>query len=171
VFNILLQLLDDGRLTDSQGRTVDFRNTVVIMTSNIASHLILEMEDDEVGVEDAVMNELRKQFRPEFLNRIDDIVMFKRLDKKQVRQIVNLQLNRLRKLLDEKKLSLKVSDKAIDAMAEEGYDPQLGARPVKRVIQQKLQNALAMKLLEGTFTEGDTVVVDAHEGALTFKKA
>ncbi len=96
--------------------------------------------------------------------------MFKRLDKKQVRNIVGLQLNRLRKLLDEKKLTLKVSDKAIDAMAEEGYDPQLGARPVKRVIQQKLQNALAMKLLEGTFTEGDTVVVDAHEGALTFKK-
>jgi len=171
VFNILLQLLDDGRLTDSQGRTVDFRNTVIIMTSNIASHLILEMsEGDEVGVEDAVMNELRKQFRPEFLNRIDDIVMFKRLDKKQVRQIVGLQLNRMRKLLDEKKLTLKVSEKAIDAMAEEGYDPQLGARPVKRVIQQKLQNALAMKLLEGTFTEGDTMVVDAHEGALTFKK-
>ncbi|MBV6514815.1 MAG: Chaperone protein ClpB [Planctomycetes bacterium] len=171
VFNVLLQLLDDGRLTDSQGRTVDFRNTVVIMTSNIASHLILEMADgDEVGVEDAVMNELRKQFRPEFLNRIDDIVMFKRLNQKQVRQIVSLQLNRIRKLLDEKKLTLKVSEKAIDALAEEGYDPQLGARPVKRVIQQKLQNALAMKLLEGTFTEGDTVVVDAHEGALTFKK-
>ncbi len=141
------------------------------MTSNIASHLILEMADgDEVGVEDAVMNELRKQFRPEFLNRIDDIVMFKRLNQKQVRQIVSLQLNRIRKLLDEKKLTLKVSEKAIDALAEEGYDPQLGARPVKRVIQQKLQNALAMKLLEGTFTEGDTVVVDAHEGALTFKK-
>ena len=170
VFNILLQLLDDGRLTDSQGRTVDFRNTVVIMTSNIASHLILEMEGDETGIEDAVMNELRKQFRPEFLNRIDDTVMFKRLNQKQVRQIVQLQLKRLEKLLDDKKLKLKVSDKAIDAMAEEGYDPQLGARPVKRVIQQKLQNALAMKLLEGTFTEGETVFVDAHEGALTFKK-
>jgi ATP-dependent Clp protease ATP-binding subunit ClpB len=170
VFNVLLQLLDDGRLTDSQGRTVDFRNTVVIMTSNIGSHLLLDMGDDELGVEDAVMNELRKQFRPEFLNRIDDIVMFKRLNKKQVRAIVQLQLKRIQKLLDDKKLTLKVSEKAIDALAEEGYDPQLGARPVKRVIQQKLQNALAMKLLEGVFSEGDTVTVDAHEGALTFKK-
>ncbi|MCC6575027.1 MAG: ATP-dependent chaperone ClpB [Planctomycetes bacterium] len=171
VFNVLLQMLDDGRLTDSQGRTVDFKNAVVIMTSNIASHMILEMEKgDEATTELAVMGELKKHFRPEFLNRIDDVVMFKRLDEKQVRAIVGLQLLRLQKLLDDKKLTLKVSDKAIDALAEEGFDPQLGARPVKRVIQQKLQNALAMKLLDGQFTEGDVIHVDAREGALTFKK-
>ncbi len=169
VFNVLLQLLDDGRLTDSHGRTVDFTNAVVIMTSNIGSHLILEMEaGQESMVEHAVLSEMRKHFRPEFLNRVDDVVMFKRLQQEQVRRIVDLQLKHIEKLLADRGLKLNVSDRAKDELAKQGYDPQLGARPVKRVIQQKLQNALAMKLLEGKFKEGDTITVDQHEGFFTF---
>jgi ATP-dependent Clp protease ATP-binding subunit ClpB len=174
VFNVLLQLLDDGRLTDSQGRTVDFTNTVVIMTSNIGSHLIMEMDEGSKGnesdIEDAVMAEMRRHFRPEFLNRVDDVVMFKRLDQKQVRSIVDLQLKHIEKLLEARGLKLEVTNSAKDELATQGYDPQLGARPVKRVIQQKLQNQLAMKLLEGGFKEGDTIVVDQHEGFFTFAK-
>ncbi|MBX3459314.1 MAG: ATP-dependent chaperone ClpB [Planctomycetes bacterium] len=169
VFNVLLQMLDDGRLTDSQGRTVDFTNSVVIMTSNIGSHLIMEMEPgNEARVEQQVLAELRKHFRPEFLNRVDDIVMFKRLSAEQVRRIVDLQLKHIEKLLADRGLKLKVSDSAKAELAKQGYDPQLGARPVKRVIQQKLQNALAMKLLEGQFKEGDTITVDQHEGFFKF---
>jgi ATP-dependent Clp protease ATP-binding subunit ClpB len=171
VFNVLLQLLDDGRLTDSQGRTVDFTNTVVIMTSNIGSHMILEMnEGDEAQVEQAVLAEMRRHFRPEFLNRVDDVVMFKRLNMAQVRNIVDLQLKHIEKLLHDRGLKLEVSAAAKDELAKQGYDPQLGARPVKRVIQQKLQNQLAMKLLEGGFKEGDTIQVDQHEGFFTFAK-
>ena len=171
VFNVLLQLLDDGRLTDSQGRTVDFTNTVVIMTSNIGSHMILEMnEGDEAQVEQAVLAEMRRHFRPEFLNRVDDVVMFKRLSMAQVRNIVDLQLKHIEKLLQDRGLKLEVSAAAKDELARQGYDPQLGARPVKRVIQQKLQNQLAMKLLEGGFKEGDTIQVDQHEGFFTFTK-
>ena len=170
VFNVLLQLLDDGRLTDSQGRTVDFRNAVVIMTSNIGSHRILEMDGNEHEVEESVLSDLRGHFRPEFLNRVDDIVMFKRLDQEQVRRIVDLQLEHLRALLRDRGLTLEVTDEARGELAVQGFDPQLGARPVKRVIQQKLQNPLAMKLLEGGFTEGETVVVGQHEGLFTFEK-
>jgi ATP-dependent Clp protease ATP-binding subunit ClpB len=188
VFNVLLQLLDDGRLTDSQGRTVDFTNTVVIMTSNIGSHLIMEMADQpprapaetpgagaerggtlsEYETEQAVLAELRRHFRPEFLNRVDDTVMFKRLNEAQLRKIVDLQLKHIEKLLEGRGLKLKVTDAAKTELAKQGYDPQLGARPVKRVIQQKIQNALAMKLLEGQFKEGDTITVDQHEGFFTF---
>ena len=172
VFNVLLQMLDDGRLTDSQGRTVDFTNSVVIMTSNIGSHLIMEMDagssGNEAEVEKQVMAELRRHFRPEFLNRVDDVVMFKRLSETQLRRIVDLQLTHIEKLLAARGLKLKVTDSAKAELAKQGYDPQLGARPVKRVIQQKLQNALAMKLLEGQFKEGDTVTVDQHEGLFTF---
>ena len=171
VFNVLLQLLDDGRLTDSQGRVVDFTNTVVIMTSNIGSHLILDMDDSDVdAVEQEVLAEMRKHFRPEFLNRIDDIVMFKRLSLEQVRNIVDLQLEHIRKLLADRGLNIEVTEKAKDELAKQGYDPQLGARPVKRVIQQQLQNQLAMKLLEGGFQEGDTIQVDEHEGLFTFAR-
>ncbi|MCC7507964.1 MAG: ATP-dependent chaperone ClpB [Planctomycetes bacterium] len=172
VFNVLLQMLDDGRLTDSQGRTVDFTNSVVIMTSNIGSHLIMEMDagssGNEAEVEKHVLAELRRHFRPEFLNRVDDIVMFKRLSEQQLRKIVDLQLKHIEALLSARGLKLKVTDAAKAELAKQGYDPQLGARPVKRVIQQKLQNALAMKLLEGQFKEGDTVTVDQHEGFFTF---
>ncbi|MCC6463724.1 MAG: ATP-dependent chaperone ClpB [Planctomycetes bacterium] len=171
VFNVLLQLLDDGRLTDSHGRTVDFTNSVVIMTSNIGSHMILEMDEgEEEAVEQKVLAEMRKHFRPEFLNRVDDVVMFKRLSQKQVRNIVDLQLKHIEKLLADRGLKLKISDKAKDLLADEGYDPQLGARPIKRVLQQRLQNALALRLLEGGFKEGDTVVVDEREGAIRFSK-
>ncbi|MCA8945457.1 MAG: AAA family ATPase, partial [Planctomycetes bacterium] len=171
VFNVLLQLLDDGRLTDSQGRTVDFTNTVVIMTSNIGSHLILEMkEGDETAVEQELLGELRRHFKPEFLNRVDDVVIFKRLSQEQVRNIVDLQLKHIEKLLGDRGLKIEVSDAAKDELGRQGYDPQLGARPVKRVIQQKLQNQLAMKLLEGGFTEGDTILVNQHEGLFTFSK-
>jgi len=169
VFNVLLQLLDDGRLTDSQGRTVDFRNCVVIMTSNIGSHLILDMKTGEESmVEESVLAEMRRHFRPEFLNRVDDVVMFKRLSEEQLRNIVDLQLKHIEKLLADKNMKLEVSDEAKAELAKQGYDPQLGARPVKRVIQQKIQNALAMKLLEGQFKEGDTIKVNQHEGHFTF---
>ena len=154
VFDVLLQLLDDGRLTDGQGRTVDFRNTVVIMTSNIRSP-----------------EELRDRFRPEFLNRIDEVVLFEPLSREQLSEIVDLQLERLRERLTERKLELEVTDAAKELVAEEGWDPAYGARPLKRAIQRLLENPLARDLLEGQFAEGDTVRVDAHDGELVFERA
>jgi ATP-dependent Clp protease ATP-binding subunit ClpB len=172
VFNVLLQLLEDGRLTDGQGRTVDFRNCVVIMTSNIGSHLIAEVPHDASAeqwarVRDAVMSELRANFRPEFLNRVDDVILFSRLDKQQLREIVSIQLRGLRDRLAARKLTLDVTDAAIDLLAEEGYDPTYGARPLKRVIQRRLRDPIAMAILEGRFGDGDTVEVDATKGQLT----
>ena len=166
VFNILLQLLDDGRLTDGQGHTVDFRNTVAIMTSNIGSHLIAAVPHDADEsqwrrVREEVMNELRAQFRPEFLNRVDDVILFSRLDQKQLREIVQIQLRGLSERLAERKLTLQVSDAALDLLAREGYDPTYGARPLKRVIQRRLQDPIAMAILEGRFREGDTIEVGA----------
>ena len=166
VFNILLQLLEDGRLTDGQGRTVDFRNCVVIMTSNIGSHLIAELSHDASPADweqarEAVLAELRQHFRPEFLNRVDDIILFSRLDQEQLRQIVSIQLRGLRDRLAQRKLRLHVSDAAVDLLAREGYDPTYGARPLKRLIQRRLQDPIAMAILEGRFHEGDTVEVDA----------
>ena len=152
VFDVLLQLLDDGRLTDGQGRTVDFRNTVVIMTSNIRSP-----------------DELRDRFRPEFLNRIDEVVVFQPLSREQLSEIVELQLGRLRERLAERKLELEVTDAAKDLLAEEGWDPAYGARPLKRAIQRLLENPLARELLEGAFAEGDVVRVDARDGELVFE--
>ena len=171
VFNILLQLLDDGRLTDGQGRTVDFRNTVVIMTSNIGSQLIASVPHDASPsqweqVQQAVMAELRANFRPEFLNRVDDVILFSRLDASQLRQIVQIQLRSLERRLDARKLKLHVTDAAIDLLAAEGYDPTYGARPLKRVIQRRLQDPIAMAILEGRFHEGDTIEVDARDGQL-----
>ena len=153
VFDILLQLLDDGRLTDGQGRTVDFRNTVVIMTSNIRSP-----------------EELRDRFRPEFLNRIDEVVLFQALSREQLAEIVELQLGRLRERLAERKLALEVTDAAKELLAEEGWDPAYGARPLKRAIQRLLENHLALELLEGHFADGDTVRVDVRDGALVFER-
>ncbi|MHC4841451.1 MAG: ATP-dependent chaperone ClpB [Planctomycetota bacterium] len=171
VFNILLQMLDDGRLTDSQGRTVDFRNCVIIMTSNIGSHMILDMKDGEEDETEAKLRaEMKQHFRPEFLNRVDEIVMFNRLRQDQVRRIVDLQLEHIKALLKDRGLELFVTEEAKDELARDGYDPQLGARPVKRVIQQKIQNTLAMKLLEGEFSEGDTIKVVVHEGFYRFVK-
>src|SRR5213594_1290409 len=160
VFNVLLQILDEGRLTDSQGRTVDFRNTVLIMTSNIGSHFILEhARGDWAIVETQVMHELRAQFKPEFLNRVDDIILFRPLSTADIERIVELQLKRLEKLLADKKITIDVTPEAKQFIAEEGYDPAFGARPLKRTIQRLIQNPLALAVLEGRFNDGDTVVV------------
>ncbi len=173
VFNILLQILDDGRLTDSQGRTVDFRNAVIIMTSNIGSQYILEAVDknsvdNEAGweqVERDVTMALRQHFRPEFLNRVDDTIVFKPLGREQIANIVELQLQKLRALLADRKLTLHLTDAAKSYIAEQGYDPVYGARPLKRTIQQLLQNPLAMAVLEGRFSEGDVINVDVNQNA------
>ena len=173
VFNILLQILDDGRLTDSQGRTVDFRNTVIIMTSNIGSTYILEHTgDDRAVVEAQVMGALRQHFRPEFLNRVDDVIVFRPLGKGEIEHIIDLQLARLEKLLADRKLSLQLTPEAREILATEGYDPAFGARPLKRAIQRLLQNPLAMAVLEGRFSEGDHIVVGVDpKGELTFTKS
>jgi ATP-dependent Clp protease ATP-binding subunit ClpB len=172
VFNILLQILDDGRLTDSQGRTVDFRNTVIIMTSNLGSQWILETgTSDWALVETQVTGALRQHFRPEFLNRVDDIVIFRPLGEAQIATIVDLQLIRMAKLLAEKKITLTVTDEAKQLLAMEGYDPAFGARPLKRAIQRLVQNPLAMALLEGKFKDGDAIVARAAGGHLVFESA
>jgi len=173
VFNILLQILDDGRLTDSQGRTVDFRNTVIIMTSNIGSTYILEHTgDDRAVIEAQVTNALRQHFRPEFLNRVDDIIIFRPLGKAEIEHIIDLQLKKLEQLLGDRKLTLELTPEAREVLATEGYDPAFGARPLKRAIQRLLQNPLALAVLEGRFSEGDHIVVERDpKGELTFKKA
>ncbi|HEU4989039.1 MAG TPA: ATP-dependent chaperone ClpB [Gemmatimonadaceae bacterium] len=173
VFNILLQILDDGRLTDSQGRTVDFRNTVIIMTSNIGSHYILEHTGGDWNeTERQVTQALRQHFRPEFLNRVDDIVIFRPLGRAQIARIVDLQLARLEQLLADRKLTLEITDGARQLLAEEGYDPAFGARPLKRAIQRLVQNPLALEVLEGKFAEGDRVLVTrGDDGALRFERA
>jgi ATP-dependent Clp protease ATP-binding subunit ClpB len=167
VFNVLLQLLDDGRLTDSQGRTVDFRNTVVILTSNVGSPRILAAAEEGLAwgeVEQEVLQLLRGQFKPEFLNRIDDIVVFHPLGRGELDRIVELQLGQLMKLLAERKLTLRLTDAAKRRLGEAGYDPVFGARPLKRAVQRLLQNPLALAVLEGRFKEGDAIVADAREG-------
>src|SRR5687767_2417058 len=172
VFNILLQILDDGRLTDSQGRTVDFRNAVIIMTSNIGSPLILESTGTEwAAVEAMVTHALRQHFRPEFLNRVDEVVIFHPLSQEDIEQIIGLQLVRLERMLADRKLTLEITPDAKHLIATEGYDPAFGARPLKRAIQRLIQNPLAIAVLEGRFVEGDHVVVEAGPtGQLTFEK-
>jgi ATP-dependent Clp protease ATP-binding subunit ClpB len=169
VFNTLLQLLDEGRLTDGQGRTVDFRNTIVIMTSNVGSRWIKDLGVEEAR--DEVMEELDRMFRPEFLNRIDEIILFRGLNKEDLRKIVDIQMRRLRRLMDERKMDLLLTDAARHHLAEVGYDPVYGARPLKRVIQRQVQDPLALSLLRGEFDEGDTVRVDAVDGHITFEEA
>jgi len=172
VFNVLLQILDDGRLTDGQGRTIDFRNTVLIMTSNLGGQLIQEMAAKPFDqVRDAVLAVLRDHFRPEFLNRVDEIIVFRSLTQEQLGAIVDIQLARLQKRLDERKISLVVTDAARDTLIERGWDPVYGARPLKRAIQRMVQDPLAIMLLGGKFAEGDTVEVDAKGGELVFAKA
>jgi ATP-dependent Clp protease ATP-binding subunit ClpB len=168
VFNVLLQILDDGRLTDSKGRTVDFKNTVLIMTSNLGSREIQEVSDDEKQVREAVLQVLQEHFKPEFLNRIDDIVIFHRLSRDQISQIVDVQLERLRQMLHERNISIVLDDSAKELLAREGYDPNYGARPLKRAIQTLIQNPLAMKLLQGDIQPGQTVTVSAQDGGLVF---
>ena len=162
VFNVMLQILDDGRLTDGQGRTVDFKNSVIIMTSNIGSHYIQEYAlKDPVRMRESVMEALRNHFRPEFLNRLDEVVLFNSLSMKEIEQIVEIQLRRLRARLEERNIRLHVTDRARHAIAEEGYDPVFGARPLKRVIQKQLQDVLAIRLLEGEFRDGADITADA----------
>jgi len=173
VFNILLQVLDDGRITDSQGRTVDFRNTVIVMTSNIGSEHILDVAGDDGQYEEMhkrVMDSLRRHFRPEFLNRIDDLILFHSLDRGQLRQIVTIQLKRIQSLLAEQKITIELTPAAQNHITEAGYDPTYGARPLKRAIQRELENPIATKLLENAFTEGDTIVVTVRDGQLHFGK-
>jgi ATP-dependent Clp protease ATP-binding subunit ClpB len=173
VFNILLQILDDGRLTDSQGRTVDFRNTVIIMTSNIGSTYILEHAGaDWALVETQVTQAMRSHFKPEFLNRVDDIIIFRPLGTEQIEHIVGLQLQRFEKLLADRKLTLELTPGARHTLAEEGYDPAFGARPLKRAIQRLIQNPLALQILEGKFQEGDHILVkEGPGGAFVFERA
>jgi ATP-dependent Clp protease ATP-binding subunit ClpB len=172
VFNVLLQILDDGRLTDSQGRTVDFRNSVIIMTSNIGSAWILEQgTQDWALVESQVTGALRGHFKPEFLNRVDDIVIFKPLAEEQIAHIVELQLKRLDKLLADRKITLELTDEAKAMVAAEGYEPAFGARPLKRAIQRLLQNPLAIALLDGRFKDGDTIRATVAGGQVVFEAA
>ena len=172
VFNILLQVLDDGRLTDSQGRVVDFKNTVIIMTSNLGSHKIQEMAGDSYEeIKAAVMNSVNQHFRPEFINRIDEIVVFHPLGQEQMAGIADIQLSRLRKRLQERDMDIVLSDEAMTKLIAVGYDPVYGARPLKRAIQQEIENPLSVKLLSGEFVAGDTIKVDVDgQGNFTFDK-
>jgi ATP-dependent Clp protease ATP-binding subunit ClpB len=180
VWNVLLQVLDDGRLTDGQGRTVDFKNTVIILTSNIGSAQLQAIEE-RAGIDAgtrrelarrAVLDEVRKVFRPEFLNRLDEIVVFNRLEASQIRHIVDIQLERFAKRLDRRELTLTVSDAAKDLLAEVGWDPQYGARPLKRAIQKHLEDALARRVLAGEFPPGTRILVDRSPGGdLTFRSS
>ncbi|MGL4686081.1 MAG: ATP-dependent chaperone ClpB [Commensalibacter sp.] len=171
VFNILLQVLDDGRLTDGQGRTVDFRNTIIVLTSNLGSDLLAAQPDGESTdiVQAEVMKVVRAHFRPEFLNRLDEIILFSRLQKEDMAKIVDIQLDRLRKLLVDRKIELNVDGKAYDWLVNAGYDPVYGARPLKRVIQRNLQNQLAELLLQGTVHDGETIPVSANEQGLLIR--
>jgi ATP-dependent Clp protease ATP-binding subunit ClpB len=172
VFNVLLQILDDGRLTDGQGRTVDFRNAVLIMTSNLGSQVIQDMANRRFeDVRDGVMAVLREHFRPEFLNRVDEIIVFRQLTQEQLTAIVDIQLARLEARLADRKIGLQVTEAARRLLAERGWDPVYGARPLKRTIQRLVQDPLAMRILQGEFREGDTVVCDVRDGELSFDKA
>jgi ATP-dependent Clp protease ATP-binding subunit ClpB len=177
VFNVLLQVLDDGRLTDGQGRTVDFKNVIVIMTSNIGSPIIQQYfragplsTKDHAEMEERVKMELRGHFRPEFLNRVDDIIIFHSLSEKHLTTIVDIQLQRLDKRLQAQHIQLDVNSSAKRLLAREGFDPQFGARPLKRTIQERLIDPLAMRLLDGEFKPGDRIAVSAEDGELRFEK-
>jgi ATP-dependent Clp protease ATP-binding subunit ClpB len=175
VLNVMLQLLDDGRLTDGKGRTVDFKNTVVIMTSNLGSQFIAESAgaDGEAlteGVRRQVTEALRQHFRPEFLNRVDEIIFFHALGKPHMKQIIDIQLRGLMKRLEDRKIHVELTDRAKDFLVQEGYDPIYGARPLKRTIQRRVLDPLALRVLEGGFAEGDRVVIDAGADAITFAK-
>jgi ATP-dependent Clp protease ATP-binding subunit ClpB len=170
VFNVLLQVMDDGRLTDGQGRTVDFKNTVLIMTSNVGSQFIVA-EADEERMRQEVETALSSHFKPEFLNRIDDVVIFRRLTREQIKLIVDLQVEQLVRRVRERGIEIELTDRARELLANLGYDPSYGARPLKRVIQKRLVDRLALAMLEGEFAEGEKVEVDASDGELVFRKA
>jgi ATP-dependent Clp protease ATP-binding subunit ClpB len=172
VFNVLLQVLDDGRMTDGQGRTVDFKNTVIVMTSNLGSHKIQSMEEsDPALVKLSVMAEVKAHFRPEFVNRIDEIVVFHALDEKNIGAIARIQLQVLEQRVAKMDMRLQVSDAALQKIAEAGFDPVYGARPLKRAIQQEIENPLSKLILEGKFGPKDTISVSVANGRLVFEKA
>jgi ATP-dependent Clp protease ATP-binding subunit ClpB len=173
VFNVLLQVLDDGRLTDGHGRTVDFRNSVIVMTSNLGSQLIQELAGEEryAQMKASVMEIVGQHFRPEFINRVDEVVVFHPLGRAQIRAIADIQLDLLRRRLAERDLRLELSEAALDQLAAAGFDPVYGARPLKRAIQQRIENPLAQRILTGEFTAGTTIRVDWVDDALQFSAA
>jgi ATP-dependent Clp protease ATP-binding subunit ClpB len=171
VFNVLLQVLDDGRMTDGQGRTVDFKNTVVVMTSNLGSQMIQQMSGDDYQViKLAVMGEVKTHFRPEFVNRIDEIVVFHALDQQHIAGIAKIQLQYLQKRLARMEMALDVSDEALEQIVEAGFDPVFGARPLKRAIQERIENPLAKKILEGCFAAKDCIRAKVEKGQLVFSR-
>ena len=173
VFNVLLQVLDDGRLTDGQGRTVDFRNTVIVMTSNLGSQAIQELagEENYTQMRDAVMEIVGSHFRPEFINRIDELVVFHPLGKEQLHEIAGIQIQYLRSRLENRDLGLELSETALDKLSQAGFDPVYGARPLKRAIQQSIENPLAQDILQGKFAAGDTIVVKVKDDLFVFEKS
>lgn len=179
VFNILLQILDDGRLTDGHGRTVDFRNTIIIMTSNIGSAHIQEFlenkgsehwQDLKKDLKTRIIDDLRAFFRPEFLNRIDEIIIFNPLSKEIMKDIIEIQIKRIKQYLKQRKIDIILTEEAKDYIVRIGYDPVYGARPLRRVLQKEILDALAIKLIEGTFKEGETIEVDCKDGKIVFNK-
>jgi len=170
VFNVLLQVLDDGRLTDGQGRTVDFRNTLIVMTSNLGAEYLVNQPEgqDTEAVRDQVMGEVRSAFRPEFLNRVDEIILFHRLKRENMGRIVDIQMVRLSELLEDRKITIQLDAKARDWLAEKGYDPAYGARPLKRAIQKAVQDPLAELILSGKIKDGENVVISANKQGITF---
>ena len=173
IFNALLQVLDDGRMTDGQGRTVDFRNTLIIMTSNLGSQLWMKDERGQAAQvgRDEIVDILKNFFRPEFLNRVDEIVVFKPLSRENLGEIVGIQLEHVSDLLKDRGLKLEISPEALNWLADIGYDPEFGARPLKRAIQREVQDPLALKILSGEFSEGETIKIELADGALSFEKA
>lgn len=172
VFNILLQVLDDGRLTDSQGRVIDFKNTVIVMTSNLGSQDVRELGEgaSDEEMRSVVMSAVSHHFRPEFINRIDELVIFHSLKKSQIRGIADIQLERLRSRLAERDMSLTIDDTAFDLLIDAGFDPVYGARPLKRAIQSQVENTLAQKILSGEFQAGDNILIKGEHGHLEFDK-
>jgi ATP-dependent Clp protease ATP-binding subunit ClpB len=173
VFNVMLQILDDGRVTDAQGRTVDFKNAIIIMTSNIGSQFILDVAGDDtryIEMQERVLDAMRTSFRPEFLNRIDEVIIFHGLKKEELREIVKLQVKRLESRLAERKISVKLSELALDLIADIGYDPVYGARPLKRAIQRELETRIAKAILRGEYQDGDTIFIDVENERLAFRR-
>ncbi|MCK4636162.1 MAG: AAA family ATPase, partial [Candidatus Moranbacteria bacterium] len=174
VFNIFLQIMDDGRLTDSKGRTVDFTNSVIVMTSNVGSEIIQKMQEeakgktDEIKMREKVMQEMSQQFKPEFLNRVDDIILFHPLSEKIIAQILDIQIENVQGRLQKKGISVNISDKAKEFLANRGFDPIYGARPLKRVIQNEVLNPIAMKVIEGEISDGGVVDIDLVKEVLVF---
>jgi len=174
VFNVLLQVLDDGRLTDGHGRTVDFRNTIIVLTSNIGGSTIqrlTEQQAPDIEIEMSVREELKRHFRPEFLNRIDETIIFHRLSQEHLARIAEIQIGRLRERLAERGIAIEVTEQARQQLARDGYDPVYGARPLKRLIQREIENPLARLILAGDFTHGDRIAVDTAGEAFRFRKA